>query len=84
MQPDLLELLSSGSLKLSVTLTRSEEVAALQDRVRALEAQLAAYEARTIRAENLFSYEARLNNQLIDLCRESGVSVPSHILKGLS
>ena len=78
---ELVELLSSGSLKVSVVLTPSEDVIALQERVRALEAQISTYKERAVRAEHLYASECIISSRLLDFCRDSGVSVPKSLFR---
>lgn len=78
---EFLELLSGGSLKVSVILTPSEEVIALQERVRVLEVQISMYKERAVRAEHLYACVCIISFCLLDFCRDSGVSVPKSLFR---
>jgi len=59
---------------LIVELVQPEKVAALREQVVGLEAQLEDWKRRYADLEMRFGFECYLNNELCDLCRESGVS----------
>lgn len=59
---------------LIVELVQPEKVAALREQVADLEAQLEAKERQYRDLEMRFGFECYLNNELCDLCRESGIS----------
>lgn len=76
-----LERVGSGPIQLSVSLTDSSEVAALQEQVEALKAEVSRERAVRDRAELLYSNECTLNNRLIDFCRENGLVVPQYMFR---
>ena len=76
-----LERVGSGPIQLSVSLTDSAEVAALNEQLEALQSELERERSVRNRAELLFANECTLNNRLIDLCRENGVVVPQYMFK---
>ncbi len=67
-----------------MSLTAADEVIAMREQIRSLEAEIERLRGLSNRAEYLFACESSLNNQLIDFCRDNGVKVPSRFFKGLS
>lgn len=64
-----------GAIPLSISLKEDEEVQRLKEQVSTLTAQLNGKQAELDRAEYLFRCESILNNKLVDLIRENGISL---------
>ncbi len=78
----LLSYLTGGEgspLKVSVSVTPSDEVTALRAQVAALEAELAMLRTEHNRTEYLYMCEVKLNLQLQDLMRAAGVPFPRRL-----
>ena len=74
----LLDVVSSGSLRVSVSVTDAQEVIALRQEVAALRDALERERSIRVRAENLYGDEVFLNGELLDYCRLHGVPVPKY------
>lgn len=70
-----------GSIPLSISLKEDEEVQMLRQQVSALEEQLNAKQVELDRTEYLFKCESILNNKLVDLIRDNGISLGSDFFK---
>lgn len=78
----LLSYLTGGEgspLRVSVSVTPSDEVTALRAQVAALEAELAMLRTEHNRTEYLYMCEVKLNLQLQDLMRAAGVPFPRRL-----
>lgn len=64
-----------GAIPLSISLKEDEEVQRLREQVSALAAQLNAKQTELDRVEYLFRCESVLNNKLVDIVRENGISL---------
>lgn len=61
-------------LEVRVILRTDDEILALRARVAALEAELADMSAQRDRLEYMYRCESIINQELVDLCRASGVN----------
>lgn len=77
-----LETASSGSLRVSVSLSDSDEMEALKSEVRALQASLQVERDIRNRAERLAAESTHKFLELLDLCRVHDVPLPSHYAPG--
>ena len=77
----LLSRVGEGSINVSVALTDSQEVTALKEANKALQARLDALQADFNRCEFRYRCECVINMRLTDLCREQGVTVPSSLFQ---
>lgn len=75
----LLQTALSGPLELSITMTDSNKVRALEAEVARLEAALKDLQARYNRTEYLYRCEVLISIQICDYCRENGFKLPKRL-----